>query len=365
VLGTYDQISIDSLLGELIAAHGSDLHLSVGARPLIRVYGALRELEGSPELDPETIRDGVYAILTQAQRERFEESWELDLAYSLRGLGRFRLNLFRQRSSIGAVFRVIPHQIPPLDTLELPPVVKTFAEIPKGLVLVTGPTGSGKSTTLAAIIDLINRTQRRHIVTIEDPIEFLHSHRSSIVNQREVGTDTKAFATALRQVLRQDPDVIMVGEMRDFETIAAAITAAETGHLVFATLHTQDAPQAIDRMIDVFPSSQQAQIRVQLAASLQAILTQQLIARCDQPGRAVAVEVLVATSAVRNVVREAKSHQLYSIMQSSAQMGMQTMDSALLRLVKLGHITRESALLATTNQRELYEAMGGLSARNL
>ncbi|MEX6429730.1 MULTISPECIES: type IV pilus twitching motility protein PilT [Ferrimicrobium] len=365
VLGTYDQISIDSLLGELIAAHGSDLHLSVGARPLIRVYGALRELEGSPELDPETIRDGVYAILTQAQRERFEESWELDLAYSLRGLGRFRLNLFRQRSSIGAVFRVIPHQIPPLDTLELPPVVKTFAEIPKGLVLVTGPTGSGKSTTLAAIIDLINRTQRRHIVTIEDPIEFLHSHRSSIVNQREVGTDTKAFATALRQVLRQDPDVIMVGEMRDFETIAAAITAAETGHLVFATLHTQDAPQAIDRMIDVFPSSQQAQIRVQLAASLQAILTQQLIARCDQPGRAVAVEVLVATSAVRNVIREAKSHQLYSIMQSSAQMGMQTMDSALLRLVKLGHITRESALLATTNQRELYEAMGGLSARNL
>ncbi|MCL5973050.1 MAG: type IV pilus twitching motility protein PilT [Actinobacteria bacterium] len=358
-------MSIDSLLGELIAAHGSDLHLSVGARPLIRVYGALRELEGSPELDPETIRDGVYAILTQAQRERFEESWELDLAYSLRGLGRFRLNLFRQRSSIGAVFRVIPHQIPPLDTLELPPVVKTFAEIPKGLVLVTGPTGSGKSTTLAAIIDLINRTQRRHIVTIEDPIEFLHSHRSSIVNQREVGTDTKAFATALRQVLRQDPDVIMVGEMRDFETIAAAITAAETGHLVFATLHTQDAPQAIDRMIDVFPSSQQAQIRVQLAASLQAILTQQLIARCDQPGRAVAVEVLVATSAVRNVIREAKSHQLYSIMQSSAQMGMQTMDSALLRLVKLGHITRESALLATTNQRELYEAMGGLSARNL
>ena len=365
MLGTYDKISIDSLLGELVAARGSDLHLSVGARPQIRVYGSLRELEGAPELDPEIIRDGVYAILTQAQRERFEESWELDLAYSLRGLGRFRLNLFRQRSSIGAVFRVIPHQIPPLETLELPPVVKTFAEIPKGLVLVTGPTGSGKSTTLAAIVDLINRTQRRHIVTIEDPIEFLHSHRSSIVNQREVGTDTKAFATALRQVLRQDPDVIMVGEMRDFETIAAAITAAETGHLVFATLHTQDAPQAIDRMIDVFPSYQQAQIRVQLAASLQAILTQQLIPRCDQPGRAVAVEVLVATSAVRNVVREAKSHQLYSIMQSSAQMGMQTMDSALIRLVKLGHISREAALLSTTNQRELYEAMGGLGARNI
>lgn len=365
MLETQDKLSIDALLRELVAARGSDLHLSVGARPLIRVYGALREIEGTPELDPETIRDGVYAILTQAQRERFEESWELDLAYSLRGLGRFRLNLFRQRSSIGAVFRVIPHQIPPLETLELPPVVKTFAEIPKGLVLVTGPTGSGKSTTLAAIVDLINRTQRRHIVTIEDPIEFLHAHRRSIVNQREVGTDTKAFATALRQVLRQDPDVIMVGEMRDFETIAAAITAAETGHLVFATLHTQDAPQAIDRMIDVFPSFQQAQIRVQLAASLQAILTQQLIPRCDQPGRAVAVEVLVATSAVRNVVREAKSHQLYSIMQSSAQMGMQTMDSALIRLVKLGHISREAALLATTNQRELYEAMGGLGARNL
>jgi twitching motility protein PilT len=358
-------IAIDDLLASLVEARASDLHLSAGAKPMFRLHGVLREVADAPVLDPQMIRDSVYRILTQAQRERFEERWELDMAYPLREVGRFRLNLFRQRSSIGAVFRVIPREIPALDTLELPPVVASFAELPKGLVLVTGPTGSGKSTTLASVIDRINRSQRRHIVTIEDPIEFLHQHQSSIVNQREVGADTKDFAIALRQVLRQDPDVIMVGEMRDFETIAAAITAAETGHLVFATLHTQDAPQAIDRMIDVFPSHQQDQIRVQLAASLQAVLTQQLLPRADRAGRVVATEVLIATPAVRNVVREAKSHQLYSIMQSSAQVGMQTMDAHLVKLVKLREITRETALAATTNPRDLYEALGGSNARNL
>jgi twitching motility protein PilT len=361
-----DALRVDDLLTRLVAAKGSDLHLSVGSRPVMRIYGALVEVESAPRLDSEMVRNGIYQILTQAQREKFEETLELDLAYSLRGVGRFRMNVFKQRSSLGAAFRVIPYEIPPLESLGLPKVVAGFAELPKGLVLVTGPTGSGKSTTLAAIVDTINRNQRKHIITIEDPIEFLHTHRRSVVDQREVGTDTFSFAIALRQALRQDPDVIMVGEMRDFETIAAAITAAETGHLVFATLHTQDAPQAIDRIIDVFPSHQQAQIRVQLASSLQAVLTQQLISRIDRPGRVVAVEVLTATPAVRNVIREAKSHQLYSIMQSGAQFGMQTMDSALLALVRSGQISKESALLSSTNPRDLLEAMkGGVGARNI
>ncbi len=358
--------SVDKLLERMVAAKGSDLHLSAGTKPSIRVYGSLIELESAPRLDGESIQNGIYSILTQAQRERFEENYELDLAYSVKGIGRFRMNVFRQRSSVAAVFRVIPYEIPRLDTLGLPAVVASFADIQKGLVLVTGPTGSGKSTTLASIVDVINRSQRRHIVTIEDPIEFLHSHQRSVINQREVGSDTKGFAIALRQVLRQDPDVIMVGEMRDFETIAAAITAAETGHLVFATLHTQDAPQAIDRIIDVFPSHQQVQIRVQLASSLQAVMTQQLLPRIDQPGRVPSAEVLIATPAVRNIIRESKTHQLYSTMQSGSQYGMQTMDSNLLNLFKQGQISRDTALLASSNPRELFEAIqGGRVARNV
>ncbi|MHB8189405.1 MAG: type IV pilus twitching motility protein PilT [Ferrimicrobium sp.] len=363
---TTARLNVDELLHRLVEAGGSDLHLSTGIPPVIRLHGSLMELEEFAGLTPASLREAIYAILTQSQRERFEEQWDLDLAYSVRGLGRFRLNLFMQRSSIGAVFRVIPFDVPALDTLGMPSVVSTFALIPKGLVLVTGPTGSGKSTTLASIIDVINRSQRRHIVTIEDPIEFLHPHRLCVVDQREVGTDTRAFSIALRQVLRQDPDVILVGEMRDMETIAAAITAAETGHLVFATLHTQDAPQSIDRMVDVFPPHQQSQIRTQLAASLQAIVTQQLLPRADQPGRMVAAEVLIVTPAVRNVIREAKSHQLYSIMQAGGQFGMQTMDSSLLELVRSGRVSREIALGASTNARDLEASFqGGARARNL
>jgi len=286
----------------------------------------------------------LYAMLTQKQREKFEESLELDLAYAVPGKARFRVNIYRQRDSLGAAFRLIPYEIKPLEDLGIPPVIGNFAMMPRGFVLVTGPTGSGKSTTLASLVDLANRQRHEHIMTVEDPIEFLHQHKSCLINQREVGEDTWSFQNALKHVLRQDPDIILVGEMRDLETISVALTAAETGHLVFATLHTQDAAQTIDRVIDVFPAHQQQQIRVQLAGALQGVVCQTLCKTADGKGRVVATEVLVATSAIRNLIREGKTHQIYSSLQAGAKHGMHTMDQHLAELVKSGRITYDTGL---------------------
>ncbi len=319
----------------------------------MRVHGELRAMPDMPVLNGSEIREMIYAILGQKQREKFENELELDTSYSLPGKGRFRINVFLQRDAVGAVMRAIPFEIVEFSQLGLPASVQTFAELPRGLVLVTGPTGSGKSTSLASLVDIINREKAVHIMTVEDPIEFLHTHKRSVVNQREVGEDTHSFAAALKHVLRQDPDVILVGEMRDLETIQTALTAAETGHLVFATLHTQDAPQSIDRVIDVFPSHQQQQIRVQLAASLQGIVTQQLIPLAGGTGRAVAAEVLVATPAIRNLIREGKVHQIYSMMQAGGKYGMVTMDQELARLVRSGRISMESALERSQHEEDV------------
>jgi twitching motility protein PilT len=339
-----DDVILDELLALVLEKNASDLHLTTGARPSIRLHGDLRQLDEYPVLTPPVIQRVMYSAITQRQREKFEEELELDFAYSLPGKARFRVNIYRQRDALGAAFRLIPFEIKKLEELGMPPSVNNLAQLPRGFVLVTGPTGSGKSTTLASLLDLANRTRNDHIMTVEDPIEFLHRHRSCLVNQREVGEDTKSFGNALKHVLRQDPDIILVGEMRDLETISVALTAAETGHLVFATLHTQDAAQTIDRVIDVFPSHQQEQIRVQLASSLQGVVCQTLCKTADGRGRVVAAEVLYATPAIRNLIREGKTHQIYSAMQAGAQHGMQTMDQHLADLVKAGRITYEHGL---------------------
>ena len=339
-----DDIDLNTVLRAMLALGGSDMHLTVGAPPMARVDGALLPLEGYGPQKPEGLQRVLYSVLSQKQREAFEADLELDFAYALVGEARFRVNLYMQRDSIGAAFRVIPYEIQPLEALGVPPVVGNFAGIPRGLVLVTGPTGSGKSTTLASIIDLANRSRSDHIMTVEDPIEFLHRHKKSLVNQREVGADTHSFNNALKHVLRQDPDIILVGELRDLETISVALTAAETGHLVFATLHTQDASQTIDRMIDVFPAHQQGQVRAQLATALQGVVCQTLCRRADGPGRVVATEVMIATSAIRNLIREGKTHQIYSSMQAGAKQGMHTMDQHLADLVRIGRISYESGL---------------------
>lgn len=356
-----DDIDIDDVLRAMVAAGGSDLHLTAGAPPTVRVSGSLRPLEGFPPMMPEPLRRSVYAILTQKQREKFEANLELDVSHAVRGLARFRVNVYQQRESVGAALRVIPYEIKELKDLGVPPVVGTFAGLPRGLVLVTGPTGSGKSTTLAAVVDLANRTREDHIMTVEDPIEFLHRHKKCVVNQREVGADTLSFASALKHVLRQDPDIILVGEMRDLETISVALTAAETGHLVFATLHTQDAAQTIDRIIDVFPSHQQAQVRTQLAGALQGVVSQTLVKRADGPGRAVATEVLIATPAIRNLIREGKTHQIYSAMQAGAQQGMHTLDQHLADLVKTNRITYEAGLGAAHHIEDYNRLTGRFS----
>ena len=293
------------------------------------------------------------ASFPRLQRERFEEQKELDTSHSIAGVGRFRVNVAMQRGTVAAALRPIPHEIPTFETLGLPDSVRAFAELRRGLVLVTGPTGSGKSTTLASLIDIINRTKPLHITTVEDPIEFLHDHKRSIVTQREIGEDTFSFAESLRRVLRQDPDVILVGEMRDLETISTAITAAETGHLVFATLHTQDAPQTIDRIVDVFPTNQQEQIRVMLAATLEGVVTQQLIVNAEGNTRLPCAEVMVCTSAIRNLIRQSKTHQIYSLMQVGGSYGMQTMDQGLARLVREGLISESIAYDRSQNEEDL------------
>jgi twitching motility protein PilT len=316
-------------------------------------------MEGYDVLTASETRRLVYGILAQRQREKFEEELELDTSHSVPNAGRFRLNVFLQKDSVGAVLRAIPFKIVPLEKLGVPAVVGDLANLPRGLVLVCGPTGSGKSTTLASVVDIVNTTRPDHIMTVEDPIEFVHTSKRSVVNQREVGEDTKSFAAALKHVLRQDPDVILVGEMRDLETISTALTAAETGHLVFGTLHTQDAPQSIDRVIDVFPAHQQQQIRVQLAAALQAVVCQQLLPRLGGKGRAVACEVLIATPAVKNMIREGKVHQIYSAMQGGGKYGMQTMDQSLADLVRGSKISLEVALERCHHEDELRRLVAG------
>jgi twitching motility protein PilT len=355
------QVPIPELLGVLLDLEGSDLHLTAGVPPVVRVNGELQQVERYPRMNPRALQGMLYAILPQKLRERFEQELELDMSYSLPGRARFRVNVYMQRDSIGAAFRVIPFEIKDISTLGLPGVVADLARFQRGFVVVTGPTGSGKSTTLASMVDVVNTERHAHIMTVEDPIEFLHKHKSCIVNQREVGADTHGFAQALKHVLRQDPDVILVGEMRDLETIGTAITAAETGHLVFATLHTQDAPQTIDRIIDVFPPHQQQQVRVQLSTTLQGVVTQQLIPTADGKGRAVACEVMVATPAIRNLIREGKVHQIYSSMQAGGRFGMQTMDMSLAQHVKAGRITQQIAFERCHDPEELQRLVGGSS----
>ena len=356
------QVPIPELLGALLDHEGSDLHLTAGAPPVVRVHGELERIEGYPALSPRGLQGMIYAILPQKLRERFEQELELDMSYSLPGRARFRVNVYMQRDAIGAAFRVIPFEIKAIEDLGLPSVVADLARFQRGFVVVTGPTGSGKSTTLASMVDVVNTERKGHIMTVEDPIEFLHKHKSCIVNQREVGADTHGFASALKHVLRQDPDVILVGEMRDLETISTAITAAETGHLVFATLHTQDAPQTIDRIIDVFPPHQQQQVRVQLATTLMGVVTQQLIPTQDGKGRVAAIEVLVTTPAIRNLIREGKVHQIYSAMQAGGRFGMQTMDMSLAQHVKAGHISQQLAFERCHEPDELQRLMGGVGA---
>jgi len=352
------EVALDELLVHLLKEGGSDLHLSVGSPPMIRVHGDLEPVPGYRALTPRQLQEAVYAILTERQKQRFEEEKELDLAYELPGAARFRVNLLQQQGAVGAVMRAIPWEILPLDALQMPEVLAGFADLPRGLVLVTGPTGSGKSTTLAAIIDRANRTRKGHIITIEDPIEFVHPHRNCVVNQREVGQDTMSFQNALKHALRQDPDIILVGEMRDLETISIALTAAETGHLVFGTLHTSSAASTIDRVIDVFPPEQQSQIRTQLAGSIEAVVCQTLCRTVDGGGRVAATEVMIATPAVRNLIREGKLQSIPSALQTGSRFGMHTLNQDLARLVEEGRITYEVAREKCSDAHELDQLLG-------
>src|SRR5205085_3145960 len=362
---TQEPLSLSDLLKKLIEMGGSDLHLTTNTPPQVRVDGHLRPIEGARTLTSADTKALAYSVLTDAQKHRFEENLELDFSFGVRGLSRFRANLFNQRGAVGAVFRAIPYEIKSFDDLGLPPVVSSLCDRPRGLILVTGPTGSGKSTTLAAMLDKVNRERHEHIVTIEDPIEFLHAHKSCIVNQREVGADTHGFAEALRTALRQDPDVVLVGEMRDLETIESALRIAETGHLTFATLHTNSAASTINRIIDVFPSEQQAQIRAQLSLVLEGILCQSLLPRASGQGRCMALEILVPNRAIRNLVREDKVHQIYSMMQTGQdKYGMQTFNQALAALYHKRQTTLELALQRSSNADELRELIDRGSGLN-
>ena len=347
--------TLPELLNTLVAANGSDLHLTTNTPPQIRVHGKLQVLD-LPPLGAADTKALAYSVLTDAQKKRFEESLELDFSFGIRGLARFRCNVFNQRGAVAAVYRVIPEQIKPFSELGLPAVIATLADRPRGLVLVTGPTGSGKSTTLAAMIDKINNERREHILTIEDPIEYIHQHKGCLVNQREVHSDTQGFAAALRAALREDPDIVLIGELRDLETIESALRIAETGHLTFATLHTNSAAQTINRIIDVFPAHQQSQIRAQLSFVLEGIMCQSLLPKASGKGRCLAMEILVPNSAIRNLIREDKIHQIYSMMQTGqAQFGMQTFNQSLASLYFKKQISLTTALSHSSNPDELQE----------
>ena len=352
VSGIGNDLTVVDLLRRVVEANASDLHMKAGSPPVLRIDGGLVPQE-LPELTAEATRNAFGQIVTEEQRAAFDREQELDFAISADGVGRFRVNAALQRGSITLAFRPVRSDIPTLEELGLPDICRTLVLKPRGLVLVTGPTGCGKSTTLAAMINHLNERERRHIVTIEDPIEFVHQQKQCLISQRELGADTTSFASALKHVLRQDPDVILIGEMRDLETIALALTAAETGHLVLATLHTPSAPQTIDRVIDSFPPHQQQQIKVQLSTVLEAVLCQTLVPRADNSGRVAAMEVMVATSAVRNLIREGKTFQLPNVIQTGSQYGMQTLDQALAALYQTGVVSHDDALARCTNHEEL------------
>jgi twitching motility protein PilT len=346
--------TLPELLQRLVQMEGSDLHLTTNTPPQVRVHGHLTRLD-MPELTPAETKQLAYSVITDAQKKRFEEQLELDFSFGLKGVARFRCNMFNQRGSVAAVYRVIPEHIRSFQELNLPPVLATLAERPRGLVLVTGPTGSGKSTTLAAMIDKINRERHDHILTIEDPIEFVHKHQSCVVNQREVHSDTQSFAAALRSALREDPDIVLVGEMRDLETVESALKIAETGHLTLGTLHTNSTSQTINRIIDIFPANQQGQIRTQLSLVLEGIVCQTLLPKIGG-GRVVALEIMIPTAGIRNLIREDKIHQIYSAMQTGQEkMGMQTMNQSLATLYHRKQITLESALAASSHRDELQD----------
>jgi len=355
--GRGQQLHLEDLLVWVLQNGGSDLHLEAGATPCVRVLGQMVPVPNLGPLTGDQIRELVYSVMTERQRKRFEEDWELDFAHALPSGERFRVNVLKQRGVTGAVFRAIPSEIKSLETLGMPAVMRDFVNLERGLVLVTGPTGSGKSTTLAALIDLVNRTRRGHIVTIEDPIEFLHTHRMSVVTQREVGNDTRSFSAALKHVLRQDPDVILVGEMRDLETIQTALTAAETGHLVFATLHTRSTAETISRIIDVFPPEAQQQVRIQLAASLQGVICQTLCRTADLNGRVPAIEVMIATPPIRALIRDNRLAQIPSTLQSGSEHGMQTLNMHLAQLVAERRITPETASEKASDRDELLQLL--------
>lgn len=351
-------VSLRMLLDEMIERDASDLHITAGDRPKLRVDGDIIDSSVDHTLQPRDTLQLAYSVLTENQKKRFEMEDELDFSFGIQNLSRFRGNVFRQRGCVSMVIRQIPFQIKTFDELQLPSVIAGFAERPRGMVLVTGPTGSGKSTTLAAMIDKINNERRGHIITVEDPIEFIHRHRTCIINQREVGADTKSFASALKYALREDPDVILIGEMRDLETIQAALTIAETGHLVFATLHTNSAAEAINRIIDVFPSHQQSQVRAQLAFVLEGIVTQTLLPKLSGRGRAMAAEILVVTPAIRALIRDDKVHQIYSLMQSGKKFGMQTLNDSLYQLYVSRQVSADECVRASSDSNEFLRMIG-------
>lgn len=355
--GALAEISVRELLQKMIEAGASDLHIAVGSPPILRIHGLLEPMHEYPRLQPDDTQEIIYSVMTEEQIAYFEAERECDLSFGVDGLSRFRLNVYRDRGSVVAAFRAIPFEIRSCEELGLPRVVADFAYRPQGLVLLCGPTGSGKSTTLAAVLDKINRERPVHIITIEDPIEYLHTHNLATINQREVGADTKSFAASLKRVLRQDPDVILIGEMRDVETIAAAITVAETGHLAFATLHTNDALQSINRIVDVFPPTQQDQIRTQLSFVLEGIVVQQLIPRADGAGRALALEVMIPNTAIRSLIREQKLQQIPSMIEIGTGEGMMTMNQSLFRLVKRNIISVDMAFKRSTDPDGLRRLM--------
>ncbi len=353
---TTSRVELDALLEQLVLQEGSDLHLRFGEPPIYRISGQLVKTD-NPQLNDADLQTLIFGIMSPAQRAKFEKQLEFDMAYEISGVARFRVNCFKQMNHIAAVMRTIPLKIKTIDELNLPQIFKKIAQLPRGLVLVTGPTGSGKSTTLAAVIEHINDNFRKHIITVEDPIEFLHRDRNSVIEQREVGIDTNSYSEALRRVIRQNPDIILVGEMRDLETISETITAAETGHLVFSTLHTIDAVQTVDRIIDVFPPSHQQQIRLQLSMTLQAVITETLLSKKDTAGRIPSFEIMVCTPAIRNAIRESKTHQIFTAIQTGARMGMTTMDQYLKKLYREGLVDNEEAISHSSHPEEFTNRM--------